>query len=129
MTTRDETARAGEAGFTLVEVMVALVIFLIGVLGVAGMLVTTIHSNRGGTNRTRADQLLHEKVEEFQSTSYGAITSGADQDTVAGVVFTRQWTVTQNDPIANVATIDLSASWSERGLTFEVGTATMRSAN
>jgi type IV pilus assembly protein PilV len=127
--TRSNVPARGTDGFTLIEVMVALVVLLIGVLGVAGMLVTTIQSNRGATNRTRADQLLHEKVEEFQSMPYSSILSGSSQDTVAGVVFTRQWTVNPNDPIASVATIDLTASWSERDQTFEVRTSTMRSAN
>lgn len=129
MTMRRARGARGDAGFTLIEVMVALVVFLIGVLGVSGLLITTIQANRGATNRSRADELLHEKVEQFQSTPYAEITSGTDQDTVAGVAFVRQWTVSANDPIANVARINLTASWAERGQTFSVRTTTIRGAN
>jgi type IV pilus modification protein PilV len=126
---RNPTALAETTAFTLVEVMVALVILAIGVLGVAGLLVTTVQSNRGATNRSRADELIYEKVEEFQSTSYAAITSGSDEVTIDGVVFAREWTVTPNDPTSGVLTIDVTAQWSERGQTFEVESSTMRSAN
>lgn len=123
------TTAGGASGFTLIEVVVALVVFLIGVLGISGLLVSTIQANRGATNRSRADELLYEKVEEFQSTSYAGINGGTDTSTVEGVVFTREWTVNPSDPIAGVMTIDLTARWTERGDTFQIETSTMRSAN
>ncbi|MEJ2152805.1 MAG: hypothetical protein P8Y29_07620 [Gemmatimonadota bacterium] len=125
------TPRFGRAGandgFTIVEFAVALVIFVIGVLGVSGLLLTVIYANRSASNRTRADQLLYEKVEEFQSTPFAAIEGGADQTSVDDVVFTRTWTVANDVPVENVATIEIAAEWSERDETFTVQTATMRS--
>lgn len=114
-------------GFTIVEFAVALVIFVIGILGVSGLLLTVIHANRGASNRTRADQLLYEKVEEFQSTPFASIEGGADQTSVGDVTFTRTWTVANDVPVENVATIEIAAEWSERDETFTVQTATMRS--
>ncbi len=125
------TPRFGRAGandgFTIVEFAVALVIFVIGVLGVSGLLLTVIYANRSASNRTRADQLLYEKVEEFQLTPFAAIEGGADQTSVGDVVFTRTWTVANDVPVENVATIEIAAEWSERDETFTVQTATMRS--
>lgn len=114
-------------GFTIVEFVVALVILLIGVLGVAGMLVTVMQANRSASNRTRADQLLSEKVEEFHSVSFTSIEDGSDQKVVGDVVFDRSWTVTQDAPIDDVATIEIVTEWSERDQTMSVETATLRS--
>lgn len=118
---------SSDDGFTIVEFAVALVIFVIGILGVSGLLLTVIHANRSASNRTRADQLLYEKVEQFQSTPFAAIEGGADQTSVGDVVFTRTWTVANDVPVENVATIEIAAEWSERDETFSVQTATMRS--
>lgn len=129
MIVRRVSRLASTDGFTLVEVLVALIVFLIGALGVAGLLVNVMYANRGATNRTRADELLYEKVEELQSTPYVGISDGTDQKTVGGVVFTREWTVTDDQPIDDVRTIELLTRWSDRGEIFEIRTATMRGSN
>lgn len=129
MIVRRASRLASNDGFTLVEILVALIVFLIGALGVAGLLLNLMYANRGATNRTRADELLYEKVEELQSIPYGGVSDGTDQKTVAGVVFTREWTVTDDEPIDNVRTIELVTRWSDHGEIFEIRTATMRGAN
>lgn len=123
------TTIRSEQGFTLIEVMISLVIFLVGFLGMAGLFSVVAQTNREASNRTRADQVLYEKIEQLVSTPYAAISSGADQDTVGQVVFHREWTVTPNSPIARVMTIDLEAMWVERGDTFRVQQATIKGAN
>jgi len=105
----------GRRGFTLIEVMVALVMFTFGALGMAALTASIMRSNRGDTNRTRASASLRQKVEEFQSLDYAAITSGSDADTLAGVVFDRTWTVTVDSPVAGLRHIDLIATWTDAG--------------
>lgn len=116
----------GRTGFTLIEVMVAIVVFTFGVMGIAALQVAVAQANRGATNHTRADQILYDKVEELQSTPYNAISSGADIDTVGGVAFARSWTVTDNAPMNRLKTISLTATWEERGKSFDVQTSTIR---
>lgn len=120
-------ARRSTAGYTLVEAMVAMIVFLVGVLGVAGLLLVVVHANRDATNRTRAGQLVHEKIEELASVPFSALTGGADARTVGGVVFDRAWTVVPDTPIDRVARIEVEARWTERGRAFEVSSATYRS--
>ncbi|MDX1748632.1 MAG: hypothetical protein R3324_22090, partial [Halobacteriales archaeon] len=90
---------SGETGFSLVEIMVGIVLMSIGILAMAALAMAVAEANRDATNRTRADQLLHEKVEEFRSTDYDAIDDGEDTVEMAGVEITRTWTVTDDDPM------------------------------
>ena len=46
------SARQAEAGFTMVEVMVALVVLAIGLLGIGALLLKSLQSGRTATYRT-----------------------------------------------------------------------------
>ncbi len=46
-----------QAGFSLVEVLVALLILSFGLLGLAGLQITGLQQNQGALHRTRATQL------------------------------------------------------------------------
>ena len=109
----------GTKGFSLVEVMVGLVLMTIGVLSMAALSVTVARSNRGATAWTRADQILHEKIEEFQTAPYDEIVAGADTVLVGGVEYVRTWEITDDTPRANVKQIDIEGAWVERGDTVE----------
>lgn len=100
-------------GFSLVEVMVGLVLMTIGVLGMAALTVTVTQANRGATNWTRADQVLHEKIEEFQTSTYPAIVAGVDTTWVGGMQFVRTWTVDADTPMAGVKLIEVQGAWRE----------------
>lgn len=105
--------RPDQRGFSLVEVMVGLVLMTIGVLGMAGLTVTVTQANRGATNWTRADQVLHEKIEEFQTADYADIAAGADTTWIAGMEFARFWTVEVDTPMTGVKLIEIQGAWQE----------------
>lgn len=113
-------------GFTLIEVMVALVMFAIGSLGMAALTAFIMRANRSDTNRTRASASIRQKIEEFQSLDYDLITSGADVDTLGGVVFDRTWTVTPDSPAELLSHIELVATWSDADGEHRVTTETIR---
>lgn len=119
---------AGERGSTLIEVMVALVIFLIGSLAVAAFLLVTVRAQSGAGRRGQADQLLRAKLEELQSIAYAEVVDGSDVESVGGAVFERAWEVTEDEPVPRVKTIVLEATWQERGRDFSVHATTLRSA-
>lgn len=125
--TGDHPARSGESGSTLVEVMVALVVFVIGSFAIAAFLLLSLQAQGGAGRRGQADQLLQAKVEELLALPYDAVTDGSDRPALGGLTFERSWSVTENEPIARVKTIELEASWRERGREFEIHTATLRS--
>jgi prepilin-type N-terminal cleavage/methylation domain-containing protein len=113
-------------GFTLIEVVVALLMLTFGVLASASLTAALMRSNRGVTNRTRAVETLRLKVEDLQSKQYSQITSGNDTATVRGIAFNRSWAVANNTPAANLKRITLSVTWSDRQGSHTITNQTIR---
>jgi type IV pilus assembly protein PilV len=113
-------------GFTLIEIVVAIVMLAFGVLASASLTAALMASNRGVTNRTRATETLRLKVEELQSERYAEIGNGNDTATVGGVTFNRSWTVAANSPVANTKTVTLTVSWTDRQGNHTLSTQTIR---
>jgi len=61
-------------GFTLLEVMIALVIFSIGLLGLAGMQTISLENNRVAYKRTIATQLVNDMADRIRNNPGGTYT-------------------------------------------------------
>jgi type IV pilus assembly protein PilV len=99
-------------GFTLLEVLITMVIFAIGLLGLASMQVMAIKGNSFGQQMTAASTLAQNQLEEMRR-NLGAFTSG-ENDTVTdqnGVTYTRTWTMTANTPQTSMTTVVLTVQW------------------
>jgi type IV pilus assembly protein PilV len=101
-------------GFTLIEIMVAIFILVVALLGVAGVTVSVINGNAFSKDITSATTLAQDKIEELKDTAYGSIVSGSDTSSI----YTRTWTVTS--PITDSKTIVVVVSWSRGGNTRNV---------
>jgi prepilin-type N-terminal cleavage/methylation domain-containing protein len=113
-------------GFTLIEIVVAIVMLAFGVLASASLTAALMASNRGVTNRTRAVETSRLKVEDLQSVRYSQIRNGSDTATVGGVTFNRSWTVTDNSPMANTKRVTLTVTWTDRQGSHSLSTQTIR---
>lgn len=95
-------------GLTLIEVLVAIVILAIGLLGVAKMQYMAVAGNAFGREMQVAVQLGQEKLEMIKSMSYIDVVSGnetlsdAHPSRFGGVTFTRTWWVMENCRDINV---------------------------
>jgi prepilin-type N-terminal cleavage/methylation domain-containing protein len=67
---KNEQANSGQAGFSLVEVSIAMVVFLIAVLGVFISFAYAVNYNAGNSSRAQALALLQQKVEELRSKKF-----------------------------------------------------------
>ncbi len=100
-------------GFTLVEVMIAMVILMIGMLGVMSMQYYAVAGNASSREIRVATGLGQQLVETFKITTYDDLASG-NEDTVisvdeftssGGVDYSRTWWVL-NDCVALILTDD-----------------------
>jgi type IV pilus assembly protein PilV len=98
-------------GFTLLELMIALVILAIGLLGLASLQVMAIKGNSYGQEMTVASTLAQNELEQLRQTT-GTLANGTDTVTDQnGITYTRTWTVTLNSPQAGATTLLITISW------------------
>ena len=107
--------------FTLVEILIALTIFSLAVLGLAIGTVSVIRTNLTSHLRASAVNLAQARLEELRamtSTAFSGLSCPSstpcfDTAVASGVTFTRQWWITTNSPVAGVNRIDVTVNWSD----------------
>jgi len=80
-------------GFTVIEALMAMVIFGVAILGLAIGATTVVRANQTSLYITIATNLAQDRLEELKSRTSGTITASSETQTVSGVTFTRSWTV------------------------------------
>jgi type IV pilus assembly protein PilV len=65
-------------GFTLIEVLVALVVLCIGLLGVAALQLTSLKSNHGSAMRSQATYLAYDIVDRMRANRVAALGGAYD---------------------------------------------------
>jgi len=117
------------AGFTLIEVMIALVILSIGILALAKLQISAIQGNTLSQNMTTAVSLAEQRVEQLKNTPYTDIKSESPpvnidpntaQVTAAVTKWTRQVTVTDGSPLTNTKTVSVLVTWTDKAKTHTV---------
>ena len=94
-------------GFTLLEVMIGLIIFSIGLLLLSSMLVVSIRGNSWSDKTTQSVQLMQAKVEDFRHAKTVDMVNGSD------VVknFHRSWTF--EDLTTNLKSVSVVIAWKD----------------
>jgi len=99
-------------GFTLIEILIALVILSISLLGLAGLMVKTTNNNSYGAHITEAVTFAQDKLEELKATQWDNILQGGDNIIgCTGINFTRNWDIGTN---GNLKTITIKINWNDR---------------
>jgi type IV pilus assembly protein PilV len=64
------TKKRGQAGFTLIEVLVAVIILAIGILGLAPMLVISMQGNQFSREMSDAAYLAQDRIEQLKNQAF-----------------------------------------------------------
>jgi prepilin-type N-terminal cleavage/methylation domain-containing protein len=103
----------GASGFTLVEVLVAMVILSVCLLALAGLMATTTRTNALGNRLTEASVFAQAKLEELRAMGWDNIKEGVEADRVdgsTGINYTRKWSIDQQE---SLKTITLFVDWQD----------------
>jgi Tfp pilus assembly protein PilV len=102
-------------GIGLVEIIIAMLIFAIGIAAAIQTLPVSNVSTTRSRNITLATNLAQEKIEELEAVPFGhadlAAGSHTDPDNPIDRHFTRSWNVTDDIPITGMKELDVTVSF------------------
>lgn len=114
-------------GFTLVEVMVSLVIFLVASMGLLPLLIASLQVNHDNSLHAQARRLAGEVMAQLQVVDYANLMMVADEPLLLGDIELQQQ-VEQNQPQFDQSRITVTARWQKQGRTHRYQLQTIRSA-
>ncbi len=104
---------SNKGGFTLLEVLIAMVIISVGALGLAMMQGSTAQANSFGNQLTQATTLGQSLIEKLSTTQLDQLTgsgteSDLNEDGAPGGPFNRTWVVADNTDFSKRITVTVS---------------------
>ena len=116
----DRVTERRQAGFTIIEVMIAILLTALTVIGVLGLFRVETRASAFSRRETEAAVLAQDKLEELRTQiAPSADFTGSDNptDQLSGTsFFARAWSVSvTGDP--NVYNIQVDVTWDEDGVT------------
>jgi type IV pilus assembly protein PilV len=142
--------RHNDQGFTLIEIMIAMVIFAIGILSVAALQTKATKGNISANRSTRAFTWCSDRMETLMSLPYASVVADAPAQTADGIDndydgqideagesgdINIAWTVVNNDgapgnPPLNTISITVTVIWqTPMGQQKTVNLTTVRARN
>jgi prepilin-type N-terminal cleavage/methylation domain-containing protein len=122
-----------EKGFTLVELLIALVIFSVGIVGAARMHVAAINGNMYSMQLTNAVNVAETQAERLQDIDFteGQVTDGlqgadllettsgrnqytGQSQTYLNVSYTPSWTVSRVENNPKLLLVRMTVTWNEK---------------
>jgi type IV pilus assembly protein PilV len=126
--------KSNENGFSLIEILIAITVFAIGILAVGKMQITAIKGNSFANDLTKASTLAQDRMERLIGLSYfdplnndtnGNGKAGLDDTDAAAdhndpnnPVYGRYdifWNIARNCPINNTKEIRVIIRWTDKG--------------
>lgn len=106
----------GQEGFTIIEVLIALVVLLAGMAGILMLQLTSTEATSFSRHATEASVLAEDKMESLRTAPVFQLVDGDDRVDALGVrddeagFYTRQWVIAPGDPTR----ITVEVLWREK---------------
>jgi len=104
-------------GFSLIEILIAIVILSISLLALASLMVTTTQNNSFGGHMTEATTFAQDMLERLRVSPWENVVSNADQVTGStGINYDRNWVVSPNptSPDDTLRTVSITINWNDK---------------
>jgi len=98
-------------GFTLLEMLIAMTILSVALLGLGQMMLLSIRGTSFGNKVTEATTFAQDKMEELRTVDWNGLQDG--NDTISGsqgIRYQRTWTVA---PTGTMKAINLAVNWND----------------
>lgn len=107
---------AGQRGFTVIEVLIALLVLLVGMAGILSLQLTSVQATAFSRHATEASVLAEDKMEQLRTVPAAGLAGGNDQVDARGVpdaqgYYIRVWEIDAGPPI----NIKVDVTWNEEG--------------
>ncbi len=112
--------RRSERGFNMIEVVIALSVLSVGVLGTSAAIVTSLRHSSQSRNMTQALYLAEQQIETFRAMTGPDVLLLEGLDDPANpikmngaheVEFERRWTITPDVPEVGLMTLTVEVDW------------------
>ena len=110
---------SNERGFTLLEILVAVTLMSVALLGMAGLTAALVKGNDFSSRVTMASTLAQDKMEDmtklgYANTDVADTTFTEDYNTIPNFPFYKRVTLTDVDnPAAGMKTVTVTVFWAE----------------
>ena len=101
----------GMKGFSLLEVMIALLILAVGLLGIAGMMTVGVRTNADAAHLTEAYQIGQAEMERLKIVPWNTLGSGSSAREMRGIRFTSSWSVLST--AGRIKDVNIAVTWNE----------------
>lgn len=119
-----------QRAFTLIEILIAMAIFSIGILGMVSLQISTARNTKNGNVITQATMLARDQIETLKRiTDVTTLSNGSEADIDSqgnpGGIFDRSWTISNPLGGSNTRQITVTVSWNQKGGNRSVGLSTI----
>jgi uncharacterized protein (TIGR02598 family) len=103
--------RKRTAGFSLVEVMIAITFMGIGLLAIAQLVPLGLGTITQARVRTNAVQAAQQRIDDIRSADFSSVDLAAGTYTETLGNYTLNWTITDDSPVPGSKRISMTATW------------------